>query len=190
MCAELSHVSLSACLGEVLFTQEQIADRVRELAALITADYQDTPFVVMSVLKGSVFFLTDITRHIDLPIEMEFVRISTYRGGTSPQLEPLFAEHLFSVEGRHVLVVEDILDTGATLQYAIQALLDKGAASVRTCVLLAKQGYETRIEARPDYIGFCIPNVFVVGYGLDYEERFRNLPFVAVLRQRNDGDNG
>ncbi len=182
------NIDPSGSLGEILFTEEQIASRVRELASQITQDYQGKSLVVMSVLKGSVFFLTDITRHIDLPVELEFVKISTYKGTTQPQVQPRFEHGLPWVHGKNVLLVEDIVDTGETLHYAREALLQNGVASVRICVLLAKEGYQSRGGCVPDYIGFCIPNLFVVGYGLDYQERFRNLPCVAVLHQSGDGE--
>ena len=174
----------------VLLTKQQIEKRVAELGCQITQDYQGKSLLVMSVLKGSVVFLADIIRQIDLPLEYAFVTISCYKGRTTSQVEPQIQEQqLPDVQNKHVLIVEDILDTGTTVMYASEVMRQKGANSVKACVLLAKTGYQERTSFKPDYIGFLIPDEFVIGYGLDYQERFRNLSSVGVLRKDMLGGN-
>jgi len=181
---------IDKAIEEVILTEEQIALRIAELGKEITDDYTGKSLLVMCVLKGSVFFLADITRQIDPPLEFEFVKISRYRGERTPQGEPKNLDPWMpDLKGKHVLLVEDILDTGETMKYAVDLISNSGAESVRTCVLLAKEGYKNCCFPDPDYVGFCIPDVFVVGYGLDYREKFRNLRYVAKLREDFCGGN-
>lgn len=170
-------------LESVLLTEEAIRARIGELAERISRDYADQDLFMMSVLKGSVIFLADITRAVTIPLEFGFMTISTYSGSTRPQTEPQVTNRTFpDLAGRQVLLVEDILDSGATIEFARRWVTAAGAASVRACVLLAKEGYRQSRCPNPDYVGFEIPNVFVVGYGLDYHERYRNLRCVGVLK--------
>jgi hypoxanthine phosphoribosyltransferase len=170
-------------LEEILLTEEDIRKRNEELGRQISRDYAGRELFVMSVLKGSVIFLADIVRHIEVPMEYGFVTISTYKGGVRAQEKPSVVNTTFpSLEGKHVLLVEDILDTGSTIQFATEWISTLGVASCKTCVLVAKEGYEHSIFPNPDYIGFRIPNRFVVGYGLDYEEKLRNLRCIGILK--------
>ncbi len=167
---------------EPLFTAEQIHTRVGELGAQITNDYAGRNPLLVGVLKGACIFASDLMRAIDLPIGLEFIAISSYGTSTRTSGEVRLVKDLdVGVEGRDILVVEDIIDTGLTLSYLLATLHQRGAASVRLAALLDK--YERRErEVQIDYLGFQIPDAFVVGYGLDFAERYRNLPFIAVLK--------
>ncbi|MGI8733403.1 MAG: hypoxanthine phosphoribosyltransferase [Pyrinomonadaceae bacterium] len=167
---------------EVLLSEEQIQSRVKELGAKITTAYADRNPLLIGVLKGACFFLTDLLRAIDTRVGIEFMAISSYGASTRTSGEVRILKDLdVPVEGRDLIVVEDIVDTGLTLSYLMANLKSRGAASVKLVALLDK--YERRErEVEIDYLGFKIPDHFVVGYGLDYAERYRNLPFIAVLR--------
>jgi len=171
-------------LEEIMLTEEDILKRTKELGRQISQDYASSNnLFVMSVLKGSVIFLADIVRHITLPMKYGFVTISTYKGGMRAQEKPTVVNTTFpSLEGMDVLLVEDILDSGATIRFATDWIKTLGVASVRTCVLVAKEGYENSKFPHPDYVGFEIPNRFVVGYGLDYQEKYRNLRCIGILK--------
>lgn len=167
---------------EVLISQEQIQSRVKELGAEITTAYAGRNPLLIGVLKGACFFLTDLMRAIDTRVGIEFMAISSYGASTRTSGEVRILKDLdVPVEGRDLIVVEDIVDTGLTLSYLLANLKSRGAASVKLVALLDK--YERRErEVEIDYLGFKIPDHFVVGYGLDYAERYRNLPFIAVLK--------
>ena len=166
---------------EVLFSQEEIGARIAELGAQITRDYAGLNPLLIGVLKGACFFLSDLMRAIDTQVAVEFMAISSYGSSTRTSGEVRIMKDLaVPIEGRHILVVEDIVDTGLTLTYLLANLHARGAASVKLAALLDK--YERREkEVQIDYLGFQIPDKFVVGYGLDFAERYRNLPFIAVL---------
>ena len=165
-----------------LLSEEQIQTRIKELGAQITHDYAGRNPLLIGVLKGACFFLSDLLRAIDTPLSIEFMAISSYGSSTRTSGEVRIMKDLdVPIEGRHILVVEDIVDTGLTLSYLLANLASRGAASVKLAALLDK--YERRQkEVRIDYLGFPIPDEFVVGYGLDFAERYRNLPFIAVLK--------
>ena len=167
----------------VLITRVQIARRVRELAREIERDFQGRDFVVVSLLNGTVMFLADLIRHLNLPLRLDFMGVSSYREGTSAR-ELFYTKELrLDVRGRAVLLVDDILDTGKTLASVLAKLRELKPRRIKTCVLLDKPS--RRVEAvRANYAGFEIPDLFVIGYGLDYAERYRNLPFVGVLHER------
>jgi hypoxanthine phosphoribosyltransferase len=167
---------------EVLFSQEQIQERIKELGADIMRDYAGRNPLLIGVLKGACFFLSDLLRSIDMPLSIEFMAISSYGSSTRTSGEVRIMKDLdVPVEGRDILVVEDIVDTGLTLTYLLENLKSRGAASVKLAALLDK--YERREkDVHIDYLGFKIPDHFVVGYGLDFAERYRNLPFIAVLK--------
>jgi hypoxanthine phosphoribosyltransferase len=167
---------------EVLISEEQIQTRIRELGAEITRDYAGLNPLLIGVLKGACFFLSDLLRTIDTRLGVEFMAISSYGASTRTSGEVRIMKDLdVPIEGRHILVVEDIVDTGLTLSYLLSSLASRGAASVKLAALLDK--YERRQkEVKIDYLGFKIPDEFVVGYGLDFAERYRNLPFIAVLK--------
>jgi hypoxanthine phosphoribosyltransferase len=166
---------------QVLISAEQIRERVRELGACICADYQGKSVTIVGVLTGCLIFLADLIRHIDLPLRVALLQASSYRGATTTagQLS-VNAELLPDLQGKHVLLVDDILDTGHTLSFLVAQVRSMGAASVGVAVLLHKQGRQ-QVPLVPDYCGFEIPDAFVVGYGLDYNDEYRNLPYVAVL---------
>jgi hypoxanthine phosphoribosyltransferase len=166
----------------VLFSAEQIQARIKELGHEITRDYAGRNPLLIGVLKGACFFLSDLLRAIDTRLSIEFMAISSYGSSTRTSGEVRIMKDLdVPIEGRHILVVEDIVDTGLTLSYLLANLASRGAASVKLAALLDK--YERRQkEVRIDYLGFQIPDEFVVGYGLDFAERYRNLPFIAVLK--------
>jgi hypoxanthine phosphoribosyltransferase len=167
---------------KVLLSEQQIQDRVKELGAQITREYAGRNPLLIGVLKGACFFLTDLLRAIDTRVGIEFMAISSYGASTRTSGEVRILKDLdVPVEGRDLIVVEDIVDTGLTLSYLLANLKSRGAASVKLVALLDK--YERRErEVEINYLGFKIPDHFVVGYGLDYAERYRNLPFIAVLK--------
>ena len=177
MSSEFSNPNL-----EVLFSQEQIQERIKELGAEITRDYAGRNPLLIGVLKGACFFLSDLLRSIDTRLSIEFMAISSYGSSTRTSGEVRIMKDLdVPIEGRDILVVEDIVDTGLTLTYLLDNLKARGAASVKLAALLDK--HDRREKDVPiDYLGFQIPDHFVVGYGLDYAERYRNLPFIAVLK--------
>ena len=173
--------SLADDVEEVLLDEEAIARRVAELGRAISKDYRDLDPVLVGVLKGGVLFLADLLRRITVPVTVDFMAISSYGTGTqSSGVVRILKDLDLSVAGRHVLLVEDIVDTGLTLRYLLDNLASRRPASVRACVLLDKS--ERRVVDVPlAYVGFRIPDQFVVGYGLDFAERYRNLPFIGVL---------
>jgi hypoxanthine phosphoribosyltransferase len=171
---------------EVLITAEKIQERVRELAQQIAHDYRDRPVTIVGVLTGSLVFLADLVRQLDLPLRIGLLQASSYRGkSTSPGQLQVGPELVPDVRNRHVLLLDDILDTGKTLAHLVGRLNRLGTSSVRVAVLLRKRGRQ-EIPLEPDYCGFDIPDVFVVGYGLDFNDEYRHLPYVAVLPDAND----
>src|SRR4030095_14804705 len=167
---------------EVLFSEKQIRDRINEIGAEITRDYAGRNPLLIGVLKGACFFLSDLLRAIDTRLSIEFMAISSYGSSTRTSGEVRILKDLdVAVEGRDIIVVEDIVDTGLTLSYLLANLKSRGAASVKLVALLDKAERRER-EVKIDYLGFQIPDHFVVGYGVDFAERYRNLPFIAVLK--------
>jgi hypoxanthine phosphoribosyltransferase len=167
---------------EILISAERIQKRVAELAVDIAANYRGRPVTIVGVLNGSLMFLADLVRHLDLPVRIGFLQASSYRGtATTPDTLHVSPELLPDLRGRHVLLLDDILDTGRTLSYLLGHVGEQGPASIRIAVLLRKQGRQ-QVPLEPDYCGFTIPDKFVVGYGLDYNDEFRNLPYVAVYQ--------
>jgi len=174
---------LHADVGEVLLTEDEIRARTAQLGAQITADYSGRPLTLVSVLKGALPFMADLMREIDLPLRIDLMEVSSY-GGSSTEtsgLVRIIKDLSASIADEDVLLVEDIIDTGLTLNYLIRYLRGKSPASLRVCTLLDKPARRL-VEIPVDYRGFEIPDQFVVGYGLDYGERYRNLRFVGVLR--------
>ena len=165
------------------FTEEELKTRVAELGARITADYQGKAPVIISVLRGSYIFMADLTRAIDLPCTVDFMAVSSYGSGTTSSGQVNIIKDLSdSVEGKDVLVVEDILDTGNTLSYLLEILRARNVASIRLCTLLDKPDRRKK-PITAAYTGFTIPDAFVVGYGLDYDEQYRALPYVGILKR-------
>jgi hypoxanthine phosphoribosyltransferase len=176
-----SRVSDDPALGEVLVTSEDLQRRVAELGRQINADYAGRPLLLVGVLKGAVFFLSDLMRYIDVPVEVDFMAVASYGSATdSSGVVRILKDLDAPIEGRDVLIVEDIVDSGLTLQYLLRNLGSRNPASLEVCALLTKPE-RRKVDLPTRYVGFEIPNRFVVGYGLDYAERYRNLPFVAVL---------
>jgi hypoxanthine phosphoribosyltransferase len=172
---------MGADLQDILITPEQLQQRISELAAEIDADYADRELLLVGVLKGAVMVMADLARAIRLPVEMDWMAVSSYGSGTQSSGVVRILKDLDSdISGRHVLVVEDIIDSGLTLSWLVGNLESRGPASVSVCVLLRKP-MATRIKVDVSYTGFDIDDAFVVGYGLDYAERYRNLPFVGTL---------
>ena len=168
---------------EILLTAEQIAGRVRELGARIAADYAGKELILVGILKGASLFMADLLRQIDLPLSIEFMAVSSYGKAQKSSGEVRIVKDLdVAVEGKHLIVIEDIIDSGLTLSYLLANLRARGAASVKLAALLDKPE-PRKISVAVDYVGFVVPNKFLVGYGLDHAERFRNLPFVAILNQ-------
>jgi hypoxanthine phosphoribosyltransferase len=166
---------------KTLLTTEQLSQGIDRLAEDITRDYRGRPLTVVGVLTGSIVVLSDLIRRLDLPLRLGLVQASSYRGETtSPLPLEINADMLPDVERRHVLLVDDIFDTGKTLLELISQIDDLRPASIRTAVLLEKQD-RREVELRPNYVAFQIPDEFVVGYGLDYNDMYRNLPYVAAL---------
>ena len=169
-------------IERVLFTEAELKARVAELGAQITADYQGKKPIVISILRGSYIFMADLTRSIDLPITVDFMAVSSYGAGTSSSGQVRIVKDLSeNIEGRDVIVVEDILDSGNTLSYLLKLLEARHPASIRLCTLLDKPERRTKPVA-VQYSGFTIPDEFVVGYGLDYDEKYRNLPYIGILK--------
>lgn len=166
----------------ILFTEQQLASRVKELGLQIAGDYAGKDLVIASVLRGSYIFMADLTRAIELPLTVDFMAVSSYGAGTvsSGQVE-IKKDLSDSIEGKDLLIVEDILDSGNTLYYLIDVLAARKPASIKICTLLDKPERRTK-PIHADYLGFTIPDAFVVGYGLDYDEKYRNLPYIGILK--------
>ena len=170
-------------IQKILLTEEQIQTRIKEMGAEISKEYEGKDPVVLGVLKGVVMFYADMMKHITVPCQMDFMCLSSYRGTTSTGNMIVKQDLSVDVSGRHVLILEDIYDTGKSLQYTYNHLMSKNPASVKICTLLDKPERRfPHITLKPDRIGFTIPNEFVVGYGLDFNEHYRNLPYVGVLK--------
>jgi len=169
-------------IQEVLFTEEQLRNRVKELAKQIEQDYAGKEIMLIGILRGSFVFIADLCRYIDLPCTLDFMAVSSYGKGTSSTGQVQITKDLSEdISGRHVIVVEDILDSGNTLSYLLKILEHRHPASVRLCTLLDKP--ERRVKkVDVHYSGYTIPDAFVVGYGLDYAELYRNLPYIGILK--------
>ena len=177
-------MSMHDDVQEILYSEEALRDRVKELGRLITADYADKkePILLVSVLRGSYIFMSDLSRAIELPIQIDFMSVSSYGAGTKSSGQVEIKKDLSdSIEGVHVIVVEDILDSGNTLSYLMDVLSARKPASISLCTLLDKPERREK-PIYPNYAGFTVPNAFIVGYGLDYAEKYRNLPYVGILK--------
>ena len=169
-------------IERVLLTQEQIQSKVQELAKELSREYAGKDPVFVGVLKGVVMFFGDIVKQIDTPCQIDFMWISSYQGTNSSQMS-VKRDVSADIKGRHVVILEDIFDTGNSLQFTYDHLRSKDPASLRICTLLDKPDRRNpSVTVKPDYVGFTIPNEFVVGYGLDFNEHYRNLPYVGVLK--------
>ena len=169
-------------IEEVLITAEQIQDKIRELAKQVTEDYRDKDVLLVGVLKGAFVFMADLAREIKLPIEFDFMAVSSYGSSAkSSGVVRILKDLDYEITGRHVLLVEDIIDSGLTISYLLRYLEARRPASLEICSLFWKKG-EQAVPMEVKYPGFEIPPVFVVGYGLDYAEKYRNLPYIGVLK--------
>ena len=168
-------------IGEILVQPDELKERVRALGRQVTADYEGRDLMLIGVLKGAVFFLADVMRAIDIPCEVDFMAVASYGSATdSSGVVRILKDLDTSIQGRDVLIVEDIVDSGLTLQYLMRNLGARNPASLEVCALLTKPD-RRKVDVPIRYVGFEIPNRFAIGYGLDYAERYRNLPYVAVL---------
>ncbi|MBO5952987.1 MAG: hypoxanthine phosphoribosyltransferase [Oscillospiraceae bacterium] len=169
-------------IKEVLLTEEQIKAKVKELGRQLSREYAGKDPVFVGVLKGVVLFFADMIRQIDIPCQIDFMWISSYKGANSSGME-VRRDVSADLKGRHVVILEDIFDTGNSLDFTYQHLLSKEPASLKICTLLDKpERRNPKVTLQPDYVGFVTPNEFVVGYGLDFNEHYRNLPYVGVLK--------
>ncbi len=177
----MRQAELERAVGEILIGEDELRARVRELGEEVSGDYAGRDLLLIGVLKGAVFFLADLMRHLTVPCEIDFMAISSYGASTdSSGIVRILKDLDINIEDRHVLIVEDIIDSGLTLSYLMRNLESRRPASLEVCCLLTKPE-RREIDVRVRYVGFEIPNKFVIGYGLDFAERYRNLPYVGVL---------
>ena len=170
-------------IQEILLSEEQIKAKIKELGEILTAEYADKNPVIVGVLKGVVMFYADMVREIKVPCQMDFMWISSYAGTNSTGKMLVRQDVTADIKGRHVLILEDIFDTGNSLEFTVEHLLSKEPASLKICTLLDKpERRKPGCTLEADYVGFTIPNAFVVGYGLDYNELYRNLPYIGILK--------
>ena len=176
-------MSMHDDVQEILFTEQQLKDRVAQLGREISRDYAGKePVLLVSVLRGSYIFMADLSRAIDIPVQIDFMSVSSYGKGTSTSGQVEIKKDLSdSIEGKDLIIVEDILDSGNTLYYLRDVLKARKPASIRICTLLDKPERRAK-PITADYVGFSIPDAFVVGYGLDYDEKYRNLPYIGILK--------
>lgn len=170
-------------IKKILIEEKDLQAKVAEIGAKVTEDYRGKELLIVCVLKGAVIFVSDLIRKIDLPLDIDFMAISSYGDNTkSSGVVRILKDLNMSIEGKHVLIVEDIIDSGLTLAYLVENLRSRGPASVEICTILdKKERRTTSLDIK--YIGFQVPDEFVVGYGLDYAEKYRNLPYIAVLKE-------
>lgn len=170
-------------IEKILLSEEQIKSKVKELAKILSEEYAGKDPVFVGVLKGVVVFFADIIRNIDIPCEIDFMNIASYSGTMSTGRTEIRKDVSVDLQGRHVVVLEDIFDTGTSLTFTVNHLLNKQPASLKVCTFLDKpERRRPGVTLQPEYVGYTIPNEFVVGYGLDYNEHYRNLPYIGVLK--------
>lgn len=169
-------------IEEILISEAALQRRIAELAAIVNEEYRGKDLLLLGILKGAVMFMVDLSRHLHIPLDMDFMAISSYGNTTeSSGVVRILKDLDASIEGKHVLIVEDIIDTGLTLRYLMQSLERRNPASLRVCALLDKEKTREKV-VEPAHVGFRIPDRFVVGYGLDYAQKYRNLPYIGVLK--------
>ena len=170
-------------IEKILLSEQQIQTRIQELGEILTKEYADKNPVIVGVLKGVVVFYADMIRRIQVPCQMDFMWISSYAGTNSTGKMEVKRDIASDIKGRHVLILEDIFDTGNSLEFTVNHLKKQNPASIKICTLLDKpERRRAGVTLKADYVGFTIPNAFVVGYGLDYNEKYRNLPYVGILK--------
>ena len=171
----------------VLLTEEEVDARIGEIAAQISKDYEGQEIHLICILKGGVFFTCELAKRLSVPVTMDFMSVSSYGGGTeSSGIVKLVKDLDEPLEGKHVLIVEDIIDSGRTLAYLIEVLKQRQPADIRLCTLLDKPERRVKKQVKVDYVCFTIPDEFVVGYGLDYDQKYRNLPYIGVVEQERE----
>ncbi|MFO7815334.1 MAG: hypoxanthine phosphoribosyltransferase [Halanaerobiales bacterium] len=171
-------------IGEVILTEKEIQDRIKEMGKEITQAYsEDDDIVMLCVLRGAILFMSDLAREINLPVVFDFMDVSSYDGTSSSGMVRIIKDLEENIEGRNVLIIEDIMDTGLTLKHVIDLLKTREPASIKVATLLDKPERRVEKEVSADFNGFEVPDKFVVGYGLDYKEKYRNLPYIGVLRK-------
>ena len=169
-------------IESIIIPEEKVRERVRELGAEVSRDYEGRSVLLVAVLRGAALFIADLSREITVPVELDFMAVSSYGSSTkSSGVVRILKDLDEQIEGRHVLVVEDILDTGLTLKYLLKNLASRKPASLEVITLLSKEGKQ-RVPISCKYVGFSVPDAFVVGYGLDFAQRYRNLPYIGVLK--------
>ena len=175
---------LECNIDKVLLSEEKIHEAVEKIASEIDRDFGEKNLLLLGILKGSVVFMGDLMKHIKSPVEIDFMKVSSYGAGTvsSGRINIILDLHRSDLSEKDIIIVEDIIDSGRTLSYLVEYLLLNGARSVKTCTLLDKPSRRT-VDFTPDYVGYEIPDEFVVGYGLDYDEQYRALPYVGVLKR-------
>ncbi|WP_353893369.1 hypoxanthine phosphoribosyltransferase [Proteinivorax hydrogeniformans] len=170
-------------VDKVLFSEKDLAEKVSELGKQIAEDYKDKDLLLVCVLKGGILFMSDLSKKIDIPLKMDFIAVSSYGDSTTTSgVVQILKDLDTSIEGKHVLIVEDIIDSGLTLKYLLGNLKTRKPASLKVCTLLDKPERRT-VDLKPDYCGFSIENHFVVGYGLDFMQMFRNVPYIFIPKQ-------
>lgn len=170
-------------IKEILFSEEQLANKVREMGKAISKDYEGKELVLIGVLKGSVIFMSELMKRIDIPCCIDFMAVSSYGNSTqSSGVVRILKDLDYDIENKHVLIIEDIIDSGITLKYLIEYLKARGTASVDVACLLNKPA-RTKVKIEAKYLGFEVPDYFLVGYGLDFAEKYRNLPYVGILKE-------
>lgn len=173
---------MESAIQEVLLDEKQLEAKIKDLGRILSQDYEDKNPLIICVLKGSFIFTAELVKRISIPVEIDFISLSSYGSGTESSGKVRVMKDLdVSVEGRHVLIIEDIIDTGLTMSYFTDLLIRRDAASVKVVTLLDKPE-RRKTDMKADYIGFTIPDAFVVGFGLDFAEKFRNLPYIGVLK--------
>lgn len=170
-------------IEEILISEPVLQARIVALAEAIREDYNGRDLLLVGILRGGVMFMADLARELDIPLEMDFMATSSYGNETvTSGVVRILKDLDTSIEGRHILIVEDIIDSGLTLRYLMEMLSSRNPASIAVCALLEKQKEQTDVVVQPEYVGFTIPDRFVVGYGLDYAQKYRNLPYIGVLK--------
>lgn len=170
-------------IGKIFITQEQISVRVKEIAEQINKDFEGEKLTVVCILRGSCYFFADLTRELESYVDLEFMSVSSYSHGTSSSGEVRIIKDINGpIEGKNVIIIEDIVDTGYTLSYLKRILLERRPKTLKICTLLDKPS-RRKVEIEGDYVGFEVPNEFVVGYGLDFNQDYRNLPYIGVLKE-------
>ncbi len=165
---------------KVVLTEEQIQNRVKELADNISKDYAGKDPVIICMLKGAVYFFADLTKNMSIPIKIDFARLSSYKNGTTSGVMEIISNITSNIENKDILIVEDIVDSGKTLSYFVRLMKEKNPASIKICAFLDKKE-RREVQIKVDYVGFDIPCGFVVGYGMDYAERYRDLPYLGEI---------